>query len=142
MKINNSFLNGLNPISFGYSSPLKTLRKEGKLPTVEVGMYGGKLTKENICLEHIQPHSKGGKTRLSNLALTTMENNNNRGNDLLSLFFDKEKFEAYLEQFKGLVVPYMKKNKEKVFDGDQYISLVKGTVNQILENEKKLNILG
>ena len=89
MKINNSFSNGLNPISFGYSSPLKTLWKEGKLPTVEVGMYGGKLTKENICLEHIQPHSKGGKTMLSNLALTTMENNNNRGNEFLSLIFNK-----------------------------------------------------
>ena len=142
MKILNSFCNTCKSISFGYSSPLKTLWKEGKLPTVEVGMYGGKLTKENISLEHIKPHSKGGRTQLSNLALTTMENNNKRGSDLLSSFFNKELFDKYLEQFKGLVVPYMKKNKEKVFNGDQYIELVTNTVNTILENEKKLNILG
>ena len=70
-------------ITFGYSHKLKTLYKQGKLPTVKYGFYGGELTKDIVSLEHLQPHSKGGKTVLNNLVLATIENNNRRGNKSL-----------------------------------------------------------
>ena len=46
-----------NCVSFGYSSPLKTLFKKGKLPSVTKGFYGGTLTKDTVSLEHLKPHS-------------------------------------------------------------------------------------
>jgi len=61
-------------VSFGYSSPLKTLYKKGKLP-VKYDFYGSKLTNKNVTLEHLKPHSQGGKTNLKNLVLATKENN-------------------------------------------------------------------
>jgi len=48
-------------VSFGYNSPLKTLFKKGKLPTVTKGFYGGTLTNKTVSLEHLIPHSQGGK---------------------------------------------------------------------------------
>lgn len=56
-------INQITPISFTYKSPLKTEWLKGNMPSVTHGIYGGILTKDNITLEHIKPHSKGGKRR-------------------------------------------------------------------------------
>lgn len=100
-------------ISFGYSHQLKTLYKEGKLPTVKYGFYGGELTKDIVSLEHLQPHSKGGKTVLNNLVLATVENNNKRGNKSLWEYLNPENVLKYLNQFIGV--------KTDGFNGDDYV---------------------
>ena len=62
-----------SPVSFGYSNILKTEWRKGHLPSVKYGFYGEKLTQKNLSLEHLQAHSKGGKTVLSNLVLAAKE---------------------------------------------------------------------
>ena len=105
-----------NSPTFGYSSPLKTLYKKGNLP-IKYGFYGDKLTPKTVTLEHLKPHSKGGKTVLSNLVLATKENNNRRGDKPLGLFIVWEYVERYLSQFVGV--------KVKGFDGDLYIKMIR-----------------
>ena len=113
-------------ISFGYSHKLKTLYKQGKLPIV-YGFYGGLLTKDTVTLEHLQPHSKGGKTELSNLVLTTKENNQKRGNRPLKEFFNKDAAEEYFKTFEKI--------KTKYFDGEKYVQKIKQTIEEILSKE-------
>ena len=48
----------ISPVSFGYSHKLKTLYKQGKLPSVVKGFYGGILTADTVTLEHLKPHSQ------------------------------------------------------------------------------------
>ena len=114
-------------LSFGYNNPLKTLFKKGKLPGVKTGFYGGELTKDTVSLEHIKPHSKGGKTELSNLVLTTKENNQKRGNRPLKEFFNKEAAEEYFKAFEKI--------KTKYFDGEKYVQKIKQTIEEILSKE-------
>ena len=113
-------------ISFGYSHKLKTLYKQGKLPII-YGFYGGLLTKDTVTLEHLQPHSKGGKTELSNLVLTTKENNQKRGNRPLKEFFNKDAAEEYFKTFEKI--------KTKYFDGEKYVQKIKQTIEEILSKE-------
>lgn len=100
-------------ISFGYHSPLKTLYLKGKLPTVKKGFYGDVLTPKTVSLEHLQPHSQGGKTELSNLVLASKQKNQARGNEDLSKYVNKKCVIDYLIQFVGIKLPN--------FDGDKYI---------------------
>lgn len=94
-----------NPhITFGYSNPLKSLFKKGKLPTVTKGFYGGDLTVQNVSLEHLVPHSLGGKTELSNLVLATKENNNRRSNLPIKDFINVDCIREYLKQFSGVLI--------------------------------------
>lgn len=135
----------LKSISFGYRTIISDLWKDGKLPTVVKGFYGGELSKNSkspnfVTNEHIRCHSKGGPTTLQNIALATQKNNNDRGNNPLSQFFNKEAFEQYCEQFKGLLISYTKKGKTKIFNGDKYIKDITKTVTEVLSQEKKLNI--
>jgi len=109
-------------ITFGYKHFLKTYWLQGKLPTVKYGFYGGELTKDTVTLEHILPHSKGGKTILNNLALSKNTNNWARSNKPLVQFFDIEIFKKYCEQFKGVKLPY--------FNGDDYIKQIAKTVER------------
>lgn len=83
----------------GYRHPLKDLFKEGKMPTVKRGLYGGKLTLGNVSLEHLKPHSKGGKTTWRNLALAERGRNTARGSNPLADFLSWEMLEKYLSQF-------------------------------------------
>lgn len=118
-----------NPnIAFGYSSVLKTLYKKGKLPTVKYGFYGEKLTNKNCSLEHLIPHSKGGKTELDNLVLATKQNNSIRGNKSLIPFFDAKSAMKYLDQFIGV--------KRFGFDGNEYVLSVLKTLARIFEEGK------
>lgn len=110
--------------SFGYSNKLKTLYKKGKLP-IKYGFYGDVLTPKNVSLEHLLPHSKGGKTVMSNLVLASKEKNGARGNGDLKDFIDPEAFKQYVEQFIGL--------KTKDFDGNKYIQSILKTINELIK---------
>lgn len=136
-----------NPISFGYTTTISKLFKEGKLPEVVKGFYGGELeinpkSLQRASNEHLKPKSLGGQTTLANIVLATVENNNKRGNEPLSKFFNKQKADEYWGQFKDLVVEYQKGNKTKIFDGNRYVEDSKATVKKILTEEKRLDLWG
>lgn len=107
-------------ITFGYSHNLKTAFKKGLLPTVKFDVYGNYLNKDNVSLEHIIPHSLGGKTTLDNLLLVDKKANQKRGTRPLKLFVNKDMIDIYLWQFRGL--------KNTFVNGNQYIKLVKPTL--------------
>lgn len=97
------------------------------MPTVTKGLYGGTLTKKNVTLEHLVPHSQGGKTTIKNLALAVDKNNFKRGAQPLENFLTKEMLEQYLEQFKDIKLPE--------FDGNRYIKQIHKLLEGILNNE-------
>ena len=134
-------------ISFGYTTTISKLFKDGKLPSVTKGFYGGDLeinpkSLQRASNEHLKPKSLGGQTNLANIVLATVENNAKRGNDLLSNYFNKEKADEYWKQFENLIVEYQKGNKTKIFDGNHYAEQTKATVKKILEQEKRLDLWG
>lgn len=136
-----------NPITFGYTTTISKLFKEGKLPEVVKGFYGGELeinpkSLQRASNEHLKPKSLGGATDLKNIVLATVENNSKRGNEPLSKFFNKQKADEYWGQFTDLIVEYKKGNKTKVFDGNRYVENSKATVKKILEQEKRLDLWG
>lgn len=112
-----------NPISFGYNSPLKTLYKKGKMPSVEYGFYGDKLTLDNVSLEHLKPHSKGGKSALDNFVLATKENNRLRGSEDIRKYANNENIVRYLSQFINMKLPD--------FDGNKYIQGILRTLTKL-----------
>ena len=116
-----------NP-SFEYNSPLKTLWRKGELKSVKYGFYGDKLTQKNISLEHLQAHSKGGKTNLSNLVLASKEKNNARGNDNIEKYLNIKNVIRYLNQFKDI--------KLKDFNGNKYITDILATLGGLLNVQK------
>lgn len=117
-------INPTSQISFGYHSPLKTLYLKGKLPTVTKGFYGDKLTPKTVSLEHLQPHSQGGKTELNNLVLASKRKNQARGNDDIANYLDKKCITEYLQQFVGIKLPN--------FDGDKYIQDIIKKIGELL----------
>ena len=137
----------IDTTSFGYTTTISKLFKEGKLPSVVKGFYGGELKIDPKSLqrasnEHLKPKSMGGATTLANIVLATVENNGKRGNEPLSKFFNKQKADEYWEQFRDLIVEYQKGNKIKIFDGNKYVEDSKNTVKKILESEKRLDLWG
>ena len=86
-------------ISFGYNSILKDLFREGKMPSVTKGIYGYDIDNVSVSLEHLKPHSFGGRSTLSNFALANMRANSKRGNKPLPYFLNNEMLEEYLAQF-------------------------------------------
>ena len=115
-------------LSFGFKSILKTYWLQGKMPTVTKGIYGGELTKDNITLEHLKPCSKGGTTKLSNLALSKNTNNWIRSNKPIQGFLTKDMFDSYCEQFKGIKLPN--------FNGDEYIRQISKTLERLTRQGK------
>ena len=113
----------IDRIPFLYKSVLKTQWLNGNMPTVKIGIYGGKLTPDNITLEHIVPHCKGGKTQLANLALATGANNYKRSAKPFSQYFNKDTFNRYIEQFRDIRLPE--------FDGQKYIEMLTKTVERV-----------
>ena len=109
-------------LTFGYSHQLKTLYRQGKLP-IKYGFYGDKLTQKNVSLEHLKPHSKGGKTKLSNLVLASKQKNQARGNADIRNFANKETIAKYLSQFIDV--------KIKDFDGNKYINDIIKTLTNL-----------
>ena len=124
---NNTPLKTINSLSFGYKSVLKKEWIKGHLPSVKKGIYGGELTKKNITIEHIVPHSKGGKTELSNLALAIDIKNNQRSNKPFKDYFDPVIFYEYVEQFKDVDLPNL--------NGLDYIEKVVRVVKRLLKSE-------
>jgi hypothetical protein len=108
----------------GYKSQIKTLWRKGKLKSVVRGLYGDILTKDNLSVEHLKPHSKGGRTVLSNLALASQDKNNARGCNPLKDFLTKEMAEKYLKQFENI--------RRKNFNGNQYIVMLRKTFEELL----------
>ena len=118
----NNTNNNYNNVSFGYSHELKTLYKKGKLP-IEFDFYGSKLTKKNVTLEHLLPHSYGGRTTLDNLVLATRENNQARSNKPLEEFMDWYNINRYLKQFEKLQIGNI--------SGKDYIKMILNTISKI-----------
>lgn len=112
-------------VSFGYRHQLKTLWLKGKLPSVKFGVYGDKLTKDTVSLEHFKPVSQGGKTILGNLGLASKEKNNLRGSKPLREFLTLAGLKQYLEQFTGV--------KTKDFNGDEYTHIIIKNIGETLE---------
>jgi hypothetical protein len=114
-----------NQPTFQYSNKIKTLFKEGLLPSVKVDVAGNKLTKKNVTLDHIIPKSKGGKSCLSNYMLAEKKFNWDRGNTPLKEWITPEGIVRYLNQFIGV--------KIRGFNGDEYIKEVLKTLDKANE---------
>lgn len=90
-------------VSFGYKNRLKTAYKNGEIPELIHDFYDGSLlSKDTVTLEHLLPHSKGGKTTLTNLVLTSYANNIKRSNKDIRDFINKEAARQYLEEAKKI----------------------------------------
>ena len=111
----------------GYNSILKDMYKDGRLPSVKIGLYGGRLSKQTVSLEHIKPASKGGSTALKNMALATKDNNRLRGNRDINNYLTKAMLYNYLIQFKDLIIKY----KGKIFNGNNYIANIISTLKKV-----------
>lgn len=117
----------VNKISFtGYNSILKTKWRQGLLPSVKKGFYGDDLTQDNLSVEHLELHCKGGPTTLDNTVLASKNQNNKRGCKDLNKVIDIAKAKQYLLQFVGV--------NDEGFDGDIY-------VKNIIKRLKKLDVL-
>lgn len=99
-------------VSFGYKHALKTAFKEGRLPLIHDFYDGSILDKDTVTIEHLQPHSKGGKTTLSNIVLTKYANNVKRGNRDIRDYINIENAQKYIED--------VKKIKIKGINGESY----------------------
>ena len=119
-------------INFGYRSILKDLFKEGKMPSVTTGIYGDFINSENVSLEHLRPHSQGGRNTLSNYALASIEANGKRGNKPLAMFLNNEMLENYLEQFNF--------NIRGVFNGYTYQDMIRKTCEGLGVGSEKLEM--
>lgn len=114
------------PISFGYKNRLKTEWLKGNLPELIHDFYDGSLlSKDTVTLEHLQPHSKGGKTTISNLVLTSYQNNVKRGNRDIRQYINIENAKRYIEE--------AKKIKVKGINGEEY-------AKSLIERLKKLGV--
>lgn len=90
-------------LSFGYHNRLKTEWEKGNIPELQHDFYDGSLLNpDTVTLEHLQPHSKGGKTTLSNLVLTSYYNNSVRGNKDIRDYINIEAARQYIEEAKKI----------------------------------------
>ena len=110
-------------ISFGYRNRLKTEWLKGNRPELVHDFYDGSLLNaDTVTLEHVLPHSKGGKTTLTNLVLTSYQNNVRRGNRDIRQYINLEAARQYLEE--------ARKIKTKHINGEYYAeSLIKRLKN-------------
>ena len=127
------------PVSFGYHHPLKTAWVKGKLPWLQYGFYGERLTKKNVSIEHLQPvadfkkvyspeKAKRLATTWENVVLASNRINNLRGCEPLSSVIDYEAMGKYLQQFEGKYI-------EGFGTGEQYIKGILDTVNRLIQQE-------
>lgn len=121
-------INTIQPVSFKYKSILKTYWLKGAMPDVKYDMGGNKLTKDNITNGHMLPHSKGGKTELSNLMLETANYNFAKSNKPFSQFYDEKAFQAYCKQFEKVNLPE--------FNGLDYVYRITKNAYNIIKKGK------
>ena len=132
---------GVHGINFGYHHPLKTMWLKGRVPWLQWGFYGEKLTKKNVSIEHLKPvatfreECSGNREKARRLA-TTWENvvlasnriNNLRGSDPLSAVINYEAMGRYLQQFEGKWIPGFG-------SGEKYIKGILDTVNRLIQED-------
>lgn len=100
-------------INFGYKHRLKNEWLKGNIPELVHDFYDGKpLDPKTVTLEHLKPHSQGGKTTLSNLVLTSFSNNSKRGNRDIRQYINIKFAKKYLEE--------IRKVKIKGINGETY----------------------
>lgn len=109
-------IKGVNNISFGYSHPIKKAFDKGLLGKDFKGLYGFKLTIKTRSIEHIKPHSMGGKTTWGNVALADKFMNSKRGTEPIENFVTFDMWKNYLKQFEKI--------KNDIIDGMRYIKSV------------------
>lgn len=119
-------------INFGYKSILKDLFRQGEMPSVVRGLYGNKIDNSTVSIEHLLPHSLGGKDTLSNYALAHAQANIARGSNPLPYFLDKEMLENYLSQFNFEI--------KGRFNGYAYQDMIRRTCKELGVGAKKLEI--
>lgn len=115
------------PSFLSYQSPLKDAFKCGALGDNFIGIYGVKLNKDNVSLEHIIPVKQKGKTVLSNLLLADRDLNAKRGSQDIGKFVTIGMLRNYLKQFKDV--------KCKDFNGNEYIRLIRNTFKKLVDKE-------
>lgn len=114
-----------------FNSKIKKLFKQGKLK-LDYGLYGERLTKENVSDEHIVCKCFGGQTVETNIALASKEMNNRRGCKPIQEFVTIEMVNAYIER--------VMKNNIKGYDIEAYCNGILNTFNKIWRtNEKSSN---
>ena len=114
-----------------FNSKIKKLFKQGKLK-LDYGLYGERLTKENVSDEHIICKCFGGQTVETNIALASKEMNNRRGCKPIQDFVTVEMVNAYIER--------VMKNNIKGYDIEAYCNGILNTFNKIWRaNEKSSN---
>lgn len=111
-------------VSFQYNNILKTLYLRGKIKP-KYGLYGDRLTKDSVSLEHIICKSQGGKTETGNLALVTKKMNNIRGNKPINNYLTQENLARYIDYFLNVKLPE--------FDGVKYVRELLKSINKALE---------
>ena len=116
----------VDSVVFRYSSPLKTMYKKGKLPTVKYGFYGDEITPKTVTIEHLKCVSQGGKTELKNIVLVSANKNQERGVRPLSEMLNWECAGRYFEQFRNVIVDW--------FDGNKYIDMIMNTIKELLND--------
>lgn len=112
------------PIHFGYSSPLKTLYKQGKFKGLK-SFTGEEL--KHPSLDHIKPKSLGGENELGNYVLTNRKENSKRGN---------KNIDYYLENNLAGVMEYIKWFETHIvegFDCRAYAKKIINTINRVSE---------
>lgn len=108
-------------ISFGYKNILKTAFLQGRIPELRHDFYDGSLLKpETVTLEHIIPKSHQGKTTLTNLVLTSYQNNFRRSNKDIRDYINIAAARQYLEEASKINIPEI--------NGENY---VKSIINKL-----------
>lgn len=113
----------IKPVNFGYNNKLKTLYLQGKIKP-KYGIYGDRLTKDTVSLEHLLPRSKGGKTQLDNLVLASFKMNNIRGNKPLENYLTPKNLVRYINQFVDIDIPE--------FNGKEYAVGILKTIGNVI----------
>lgn len=114
-------IKAVSNVTFGYHHRLKTAWRNGEIPELKHDFYDGSLlNKDTVTLEHLKPVSKGGKTTLTNLVLTSYANNRKRGNNDIRDFINIEAAKKYIEEIKQI--------KVKGINGENY---AKSLINRL-----------
>lgn len=136
-----TFVKNNSAVSFGYRFSLKTMWLKGKLPWLQYGFYGDKLTKKNISIEHLEPVSYF-KRRMSdkaavkaatvwkNVVLASVEKNQARSNYPLENFMNEEAKNKYLDQFRGKIIPGYGR-------GEKYIKAINETIERLVNSGRQ-----
>ena len=119
-------------ISFGYKSILKDLFKQGEMPSVTRGLYGNRIDRGTVSIEHLLPHSMGGGDTLSNYALAHVKSNLSRGNNPIAYFLDNKMLEDYLSQFNFEI--------KGRFNGYAYQDMIRNTCKRLGVSDTKLKL--